>query len=111
MNVSSNWRRLTSVERVLLISAFLWAVLLLVGMGLGVELESWKAQKVLDLLFWLSPFALLILALNVRRSLWRWFAIVATGLLMVVAVQTNFSTGAMRESYAPIERACKAIGK
>jgi hypothetical protein len=86
MNFLSNWRRLTSVEHALLISAFLWAVLLLVGMGSGVELESWKAQKVLVLLFWLSPFALLILALNVRRSLWRWFAIIATGLLMVVAV-------------------------
>ena len=86
MKASSIWRRLTSAERALLVWACAWAVLLLVGRELGVELESWKAQKLVVLLFWFTPFALLTLALNVRRSWWRWLAVSSTGLLMVIAL-------------------------
>ena len=70
MNLSGIWRRLTRLEHVFLSAACLWGGLLFLGAALGIELESWKAQKVLTLLFWLSPLALLVLAMQVRRSLW-----------------------------------------
>jgi hypothetical protein len=104
MNVSSIWGGLTTVERILLFWTAMWATLLMVNMGLGVELESWKAQKILVLLFWLSPFAFLLLALNIRRSRWRWFAIPATGLLMLVAVLPAACTGMDVALFVPTEQ-------
>ena len=86
MNLSGIWRRLTRLEHVFLSAACLWGGLLFLGVALGIELESWKAQKVLTLLFWLSPLALLVLAMQVRRSLWGWLAIIATSLLTIGSV-------------------------
>jgi len=86
MNLSGIWQRLTRFERRFLCAAWLWAGLLFVGTALGVELESWKAQKVVTLLFWLGPLALVVLALEVRRSPWRRLAIIATTLLTVASV-------------------------
>jgi len=86
MNIVGIWQRLIRAERALLVLAAAWAALLILSVVMGLELESWKPQKVMTLAFWLAPFGLLVLALNIRRSRLRVLVIVGTSMLVAVAV-------------------------
>ena len=86
MTTLSIWRRLSLRERLFVSSVSLWIALPLLATTLGLELESWKAQRVLTLLFWLAPLALLGFSLALPRSRWRWIAISSMSLLTAASI-------------------------
>lgn len=84
--LSRSWDRLSQVERLLVAALMLWVTLFAVADLLGVQFESWRAQRVGSLFFWLMPLFLWALAFRVRPGPWRGAATISTGLLVTISL-------------------------
>jgi hypothetical protein len=78
-------QRLTPAERWFVLLASGWTAFALLHWGFGLEFEFWKAQKVLMLVFWLTPFAFVQLSTQIRRSRLRVATILVSSVLAVLS--------------------------
>jgi hypothetical protein len=78
-------QRLTPAERWLALLASGWTALVLLHWGFGLEFELWKAQKLLMLVFWLTPFAFVVLSTQIRRSRLRVATILVSSVLAALS--------------------------
>jgi hypothetical protein len=104
MSPNAFLQRLAPAERWLVFFASGWIALAVLHWVFGLEFEFWKAQKALMLVFWVTPFAFVVLSTQVRSGRVRVAAILVSSLLAMLSFAPA-SCAALEFSSMPAEPA------